>query len=112
MDSRLVKELYKAAQEGQLNLVKEIIDKGADPNAEHPVIKSTALIAAAQNGYIHIVEYLIQKGADPHKKSGIGHKTASEYAKERGYISLFNYLNKNYPERYSIQKLISEFSLN
>lgn len=60
--------LQIAAGHGQLAVVKYLVEKGADINYQHPVIKHTALQLAALSNYPEIVKYLISKGADPDVK--------------------------------------------
>jgi ankyrin repeat protein len=60
--------LQIAANKGQLEVVKVLIDKGADINYQHPISKNTALHLAALNNYPEVVTYLISKGADANIK--------------------------------------------
>ncbi|XP_033748170.1 uncharacterized protein LOC117333139 isoform X2 [Pecten maximus] len=50
--------LGKAAKNGDVDIVKMLLEKGADPN------KGGALMYAAEEGHKHIVTLLIDKGAD------------------------------------------------
>ena len=45
-------------------IVKYLIDHGADPNAKDDIGR-TALILASENGQFEIVKCLIEHGADP-----------------------------------------------
>ena len=74
--------LYRAAQNGYLEIVKLLLDKGADPNA---ITKDncTALQTAAERGYREIVELLLDKGANLDDRMGNG-KTALHLAAENG----------------------------
>lgn len=56
--------LQIAANQGQLEVVKVLIDKGADINYQHPISKNTALHLAALSNHPEVVTYLISKGAD------------------------------------------------
>jgi ankyrin repeat protein len=60
--------LHIAANKGQLEMVKFLVDRGADLNYRHPITKMTPLGMAAVNGDTAIVEYLLSKGADPNIK--------------------------------------------
>lgn len=55
--------LIRAADRGQLEIVKFLIERGVDVDAS-TVDGVTPLMYAAQNGYTEIMEYLISKGAD------------------------------------------------
>jgi len=56
--------LQIAANKGQLEVVKVLIDKGADINYQHPISRNTALHLAALSNHPEVVKYLISKGAD------------------------------------------------
>ncbi len=55
--------LIRAADNGQLEIVKFLIERGVDVDAT-TVDGVTPLMYASQNGYTEIMEYLISKGAD------------------------------------------------
>ncbi|MCK4374691.1 MAG: ankyrin repeat domain-containing protein, partial [Candidatus Brocadiae bacterium] len=57
------RRLYHAAALGDLRLAKELLAKGADPNAPNP-IGDTPLDAAAGGGHYEIAEALMARGAD------------------------------------------------
>lgn len=52
--------LIKKCEQGKLDCVKFLIDKGVN----YRVKNDRAIIVAAKNGYLHVVKYLIEKGAD------------------------------------------------
>jgi len=54
-------ELFKAAAEGNIPRVKDLLDKGADPNSGDNT--GTVLMLAALKGYSEIAKTLIDKGA-------------------------------------------------
>jgi ankyrin repeat protein len=60
--------LHIAANKGQLEVVKLLVERGADLNYRHPITKMTPLAMAALDGYTDIVNYLLSKGADPNVK--------------------------------------------
>lgn len=60
--------LQIAANSNQMEVVKLLVDKGADVNYPHPITKLTALHLAAFNGNKDMVKYLISKGADLNAK--------------------------------------------
>ena len=55
--------LMEAAQEGHVNIVKFLMDKGALINAETNT-GDTALTYACANGHTHIADILLQCGAE------------------------------------------------
>lgn len=60
--------LQMAAIKGQLEVVKMLVEKGADLEYKHPATKMTPLHMAASEGYEDIVKYLLSKGANPNAK--------------------------------------------
>lgn len=69
--------LLNAALEGQTNVVKEYINKGADVNARGACdwrwdSDVTALSCAAYGGHLDTVKFLIEKGADVNVQSRSG----------------------------------------
>lgn len=63
------KELYTAAAQGDLEMVRFHIRQGVDPNYQHPEILSTPLVAAILAGYTEVALYLLDHGADPKLQS-------------------------------------------
>jgi hypothetical protein len=61
-------EFIRAAADGNITAVKDLIVKGVDVNAESP--KGSALMLAAYWGHIEVVKLLIDKGADVNRKTG------------------------------------------
>lgn len=76
--------LMFAANEGDLNKVKELLDKGANANAKYG---DTALIRASWNGHTEIVEALVEAGADVNVKDENGN-IALIWASAVGYIEI------------------------
>ncbi len=54
--------LYRAAEEGNVDLVIELLDKGADPNAYHKRAGATALHCAAAKGHEDCLRALLIRG--------------------------------------------------
>jgi hypothetical protein len=72
--------LIMASRNGQIRVVRLLLDRGADVNAREKETETTALIAAAQQGHAEVVAVLLEKGADVHAKDKAG-KTALSEAK-------------------------------
>ncbi|MBR6663923.1 MAG: ankyrin repeat domain-containing protein [Alphaproteobacteria bacterium] len=60
--------LISASREGASNVVRLLLDSGADVNAICGYTKRTALMNAVQNGNVDIVQMLLEAGADVHTK--------------------------------------------
>jgi ankyrin repeat protein len=66
-------DLLRAVDRGNLNKVKDSLDKGADINAQSS--QGTSLFLASFNGQIEIVKFLIEKGADINMRNEKGGQT-------------------------------------
>lgn len=60
--------LMAAAFSGNLAVVKELVERGADVNAQRPNFGSTALISAVSGDSPEVVQYLLDNGADPNAR--------------------------------------------
>jgi len=82
--------LIFAAMHGKKEIVKLLIEKGADVKAKN-YDGNTALMLAAYNGYKAIVDMLIGAGAEVNMKDNNGW-TAIALAKEEGYTEIVDAL--------------------
>jgi uncharacterized protein len=58
-------KLYKAARNGDLESVKELMENGAKPDVSFGPVKNTnSLMEASQHGHTEVVRYLIEHGLD------------------------------------------------
>ncbi len=65
MDGGNWKEMFNAACEGQLELVRYHVRQGVDVNYAHPEFLSTPLVASALAGQEAVGLFLLDAGADP-----------------------------------------------
>jgi len=75
------KEMFHAAQKGDLELVKYHVKTGIDINYQHPEYLTSVLIEAAGLGQDEVVTYLLEQGADVHAQAVMGKETALDAAK-------------------------------
>jgi ankyrin repeat protein len=78
--------LQMAADKGQLEVVKLLVEKGAEVDYRHPVNKMTALHLAAYSGHDEVVKYLLSKGANPNLKMR-GGVSIVRAVKDQGHTS-------------------------
>ena len=68
-----------AAQNGHLEIVRALLEKGAKINQyENSNTYYTALMLAAEKGHLEIVKYLLEKGAKINKKGDIDYAATEE----------------------------------
>merc|ERR1712100_873013 len=82
--------LMIASGEGHLNIVKYLVEKGADVHACNNS-NLTALMIASGEGYLEVVKYLVEKGADVHARSNTN-LTALMIASGEGHLEVVKYL--------------------
>jgi len=86
--------LHDAAKAGNLEKVKELIEKKTIKVDRRDIKRKTPLIYAVEYGHKDVVEYLISKGADVNKKSGrsANENTALHYAAGEGDSDILRFL--------------------
>jgi ankyrin repeat protein len=82
--------LIKAAAYGRIEVVKLLLEKGADVN-KHNEGGETPLHYAARHGHVKVMEILLDHGADPTKK-GTGCGTPMQWAGRGGQIGAIKVL--------------------
>lgn len=72
--------MYKASQDGDLELAKFHLREGVDPNHQHPEILSLPIVAAIQAGHSKVVKALLESGAKTRLISVFDNMTALQAA--------------------------------
>jgi uncharacterized protein len=86
--------LQVAANKNQIEIVKLMVERGANVNYKHPITKMTAVAFAAYNGNKEMVTYLISKGADPNIKLR-GNVSLVRMSRDMGNQDMADFLMKN-----------------
>lgn len=92
-DQRNKTALHFACQNGHFEVVKLLVEKGANVNIMDYDFR-TPLLWAAANGYSQILEILVKNGADRYKTDANG-KSAVHLAVEAGNLSLVEWMLVN-----------------
>ena len=85
--------LHIASKNGRLDIVKKLINKGADVNANNNV-NETPLHDASKNGHLEVVRELIYEGANVNDKND-NNKTPLYLASKNGHLEVVKILVKN-----------------
>ncbi|MGA8048503.1 MAG: ankyrin repeat domain-containing protein [Dermatophilaceae bacterium] len=78
------KDMFLAACDGDLELVRYHLDRGVDVDFVHPEFQSTVLVAAILARREDVVHLLLDRGADPTATSPLEGQTPLEAAREVG----------------------------
>ena len=87
--------LMYAAFQGQTDIARLLIDRGADINQRAPNL-ATALMFAARNGHIDIVKLLLDRGADANVVND-QNRTAHSWALENSNTDIAELLERRVP---------------
>jgi len=90
---RREKQLIRAAEDGQLALVEELLQAGGNPNAKSDD-EFTVLMWAAARGHIEVIKSLLESGAEPNARTRKG-RTAEDIAVQEGHESIAALLNEH-----------------
>jgi ankyrin repeat protein len=90
-NAQRVAPLHSAASVGDIETMRLLLDRGADPNARQAA-GFTAMHAAAGNGDLDMARLLVARGADRHARTDDG-KDAATIAAERGRGEFVAWLN-------------------
>lgn len=90
-NAQRVAPVHAAASVGDVETMRLLLDRGADPNARQQA-GFTPLHAAAGNGDVEMAKLLVARGADRHARTDDG-KDAAAIAAERGRGEFVAWLN-------------------
>lgn len=83
--------LHYAAENGDTDVVKYLVDNGADVKAQDTLLSRSTIHFAAENGNLDCIKFLTEKGADLQDKDSFG-ATALHYAAKRNHLDVVKYL--------------------
>ena len=84
--------LGHAAASGNLELVRRLVDAGADMRSTEGDYDDPALIVASDGGHIEVVRFLLDRGVDVNAVSTYARRTALGQASSRGHVEVVRLL--------------------
>ena len=84
-------DLYDAAEAGDLERVRMLVEQGEDKNQVGGEYGHTALCVSSRNGYLNVVRYLVEQGADMEKVNQYN-ETPLHYASCYDHLDVVRYL--------------------
>lgn len=69
------KAMFKAVQDGDLELVRYYLQMGINPNYQHPEFMAAPLVESIRFGQLTITRLLLENGADPKIQEVLGGAT-------------------------------------
>jgi len=92
------KDLFKAAEEGDLAKTRYHLAGGVDPNWQHPEYFTAPIHEAIKNGNLEIVKILVEEGgANPGLMEELTDDTTIDIARENLQFEILDYLNSKVP---------------
>jgi len=85
------RKFLKAAREGNVAAVRELLEKHVDVNVQTP-FGATALAYAAEHGYLELTRVLVTSGADITLRDPIFKRTPAIWASQRGHLDILQIL--------------------
>ena len=93
LDSRRWTALSYACRRGHYEIVRQLLDSGANPNVHGSYdMVETPLSLAARHGHFDIVRLLVARGADPDCYAGIPAVKAECFARLAGFHHISEFL--------------------
>ena len=78
------KDMFLAACEGDVDLVRYHLENGVDVDYAHPEFQSTALVGSILAGHEAVAHLLLDHGADPLLESELDGQTPLQAARQAG----------------------------
>jgi hypothetical protein len=83
----LNERLWEAARKGQADVVRTLLDQGADVNAKFRY-GATALSYASDKGHLEVVKVLLERGADVNVRDTFYGETPISWAASKGHTAI------------------------
>ena len=88
------KEMFKAIQEGDLELVRYHLNSGVDPNYQHPEFMASPLVESIRFNHLEITKLLLDNNCNPDVKEDLGGDTPLSVAQKKNNVEAVNLIKK------------------
>jgi ankyrin repeat protein len=82
------KDMYYAAERGDLHCVLYHLSEGVDADYQHPEAMVSALVISCMQGHTEVARALLAHGADPNLPAELGQLTPLQAARQHGDVAL------------------------
>lgn len=87
------KEMFKAIQEGNFELVEYHLNAGVDPNYQHPEYMASPLVESIRFNHLNITKLLLDNNSNPKIKEVLGGDTPLSLAKTKNNTEAIALIN-------------------
>jgi len=91
------KDMFKAVEQSDLELLDFYIRQGVDLNYQHPEYFTGPLFESIRLGNVEIVKRLLESGASVYEKEIMSGKNALELAEQKGQKKIIELINHYTP---------------
>ena len=76
------KDMYKAAERGDVQCVRFHLSEGVDADYQHPEVMLSALVVSIIQGHTEVARVLLEHGANPNLPAQLGSLTPLQAARQ------------------------------
>ena len=76
------KDMYKAAERGDVQCVRFHLSEGVDADYQHPEVMLSALVVSIIQGHTEVARVLLEHGANPNLPAQLGSRTPLQAARQ------------------------------
>jgi len=88
------KIMFKAVQDGDIEMVRYYLKMGINPNYQHPEIMAAPLVESIRFNHLNIAQLLLENGANPNIEEDMEGDTALFIAKAKKNRAAIDLLGK------------------
>jgi len=96
------KDMIYAIQDGDIDLVRYHMQRGVNPNYQHPEFMTTPLIECIYHDRLEIAQFLLKSGADPSLCIGFSSDSPLSLARQSKNAAMVTLLKTRLPKKNNI----------